>query len=238
MRPATKEEAAKLIRFRAGRSQELRDCGRKFARWAADLRELPDVEIPAHFVNRIADNWRSLFQIAALAGGDWPARVLAAAQADADGDGEEPRERGAAGLLDAIWRVFVAETTDPRQLLTGDLVTKLLDLDDGRWRVASQGKPIDDYYLRSKLKGYVATKGQWEGVDVPPRQWRPSGHATNKRGYHELHFADAFLRYLGRGLPSKTPPEGGKGKKGASPKPSFSPSTPAASGTSGQRVFS
>ena len=114
MKPATKEEAAKLTRFRASRSQDLQDCGRKFARWAADLSELPDVEVPDNFVNRIADNWRSLFQIAHLAGGDWPARVLAAAQADADGDGEEPRERGAGRLLDAIWRTFAAEIRQTR----------------------------------------------------------------------------------------------------------------------------
>ena len=39
MRPANKEEAARLNRFRADRAQDLNDCGRKFARWAADLSE-------------------------------------------------------------------------------------------------------------------------------------------------------------------------------------------------------
>ena len=41
MQPATQEEAAKLIRFRTNQDQELKECGRKFARWAADLPELP-----------------------------------------------------------------------------------------------------------------------------------------------------------------------------------------------------
>jgi hypothetical protein len=93
MKPATKEEIAKLKRFRASRCPELEVCGRKIARWAADLPELPDIDVPDEFINRIADNWRSLFQIAHLAGGDWPDRVLAAARADAKGDGEQEVER-------------------------------------------------------------------------------------------------------------------------------------------------
>jgi hypothetical protein len=226
MRPATREEAASLSRFRADRAQDLSDCGRKFARWAADLVELPEVEIPAHFVNRIADNWRSLFQIAHLAGGDWPARVLAAAQADADGDAEEPRERGANGLLEAIWRVFNAETTDPRRMHTLDLVGKLLNLDDGRWRVEHKGKPIDEYYLRSKLRGYVTPPDKGGKNGMPSRQWRPPNSTIHKWGYHELHFRDAFQRYLGEGLPSETPPRGPGAEKGDPPEQPFSPSTP------------
>jgi hypothetical protein len=229
MRPATKEEAAKLVRFRANRCPELKVCGRKCARWAMDLLELPEVEVPSYFVNRIADNWRSLFQIAHLAGGDWPARVLAAAQADAVGDEEEPRERGADGLLGAIWRVFAVEKTNPRRLHTSDLVGKLMGVDDGRWRVANRGKPIDDYYLRSKLKNYVKQPDKGEEAKIPLRQWRPSGSTIKKWGYHELHFEDAFLRYLGRGLPSKAPPED---EKDENPKDPLSPKSPLSSGPS------
>jgi hypothetical protein len=167
--------------------------------------ELPDIDVPDDFINRIADNWRSLFQIAYLAGGDWPARVLAAAQADAAGDGEEEVTRGADGLLDAIWRVFAAEKTDPRRMHTSDLVQKLMDLDDGRWRVANRGKPIDEYYLRSRLKGYVTPPDKGEEAKIPLRKWRPKGSPLKKWGYHELHFKDAFLRYLGKGLPSEAP---------------------------------
>ena len=41
MKPATKEEASKLIRFRATRCPELRECGLKIARWAADVTRAP-----------------------------------------------------------------------------------------------------------------------------------------------------------------------------------------------------
>jgi hypothetical protein len=238
MKPATKEEAKGLKRFSSRKCQELQDCGRKFARWAADLTELPEVEAPEDFVNRIADNWRCLFQIAHLAGGDWPARVLAAAQADARGDGEGQTERGANGLLDAIWRVFAAETTNPRRMHTSDLVQKLTNLDDGRWRTANHGKTIDEYYLRSKLKDYAtAPKKKGEGKEgedeMPPRQWRPKGSPTHKWGYHELHFKDAFLRYLGKGLPSKAPPESVQGEEDEFPEYPSSPKYPSGSATSG-----
>jgi Protein of unknown function (DUF3631) len=236
MKPATKEEAKRLRRFNSRKCPELQDCGRKFARWAADLTELPEVEVPEGFVNRIADNWRCLFQIAHLAGGDWPDRVLAAAQADARGDGERQAERGANGLLDAIWRVLAAETTNPRRMHTSDLVMKTRILDDGRWQVANHGRAIDEYYLRTKLKDYVTPprkKGECKaGEDeIPPRQWRPKGSPTHKWGYHELHFKDAFLRYLGKGLPSKAPPEPVEDEEDQPVKHPFASKDPA-SGTS------
>ena len=203
MKPATRDEAAALVRFRASHCPELKACGRKLARWAGDLPELPEVEISSNFVNRIADNWRSLFQIARLAGGTWPDRALAAAEADAGGDVEEARERGAGGLLGAIWRVFASETTAPRRMHTSDLLIQLLEIDEGRWQTANRGKLIDAYYLRSKLGGYVSPDAQGPEGEKRPRQWKSPGSIKMKWGYHELHLGDAFLRYLGKGLPSK-----------------------------------
>jgi Protein of unknown function (DUF3631) len=233
MKPATKEETAKLVRFRASKSQELKDCGRKFARWAADLPELPAVEPPDQFINRIADNWRSLFQIAHLSGGGWPARVLAAALADARGDAEgQAEQRGAGGLLDAIWRVLAAEKTDPRRIHTSDLIAKMMNIDEGRWRTANHGRAIDEYYLRSKLKDYVTLSNNVEGTKMPPRQWRSQGSPIPKWGYHELHFRDAFLRYLGKGLPSETPPSQVEDDEDESHEHPISSETPSKSATS------
>ncbi len=193
MKPATKEEAAKLIRFRASKCQDLKDCGRKFARWAADLSELPEVEVPEDFVNRIADNWRSLFQIAHLAGGDWPARVLAAAQADAAGDGEERAERGANGLLDAIWRVFAAETTDPRRMHTSELVQKLME--SRRWPLAGGEPRQADRRVLFALEAEGLCHASRQGsrrLKYRPASGGPRDLPTMKWGYHELHFRGRF----------------------------------------------
>ena len=222
MKPATKEEAKALKRFQASKAKGLKDCNRKIARWAADLPHLPEIEVPEDFINRIADNWRTLFQIAHLAGGDWPNRALAAAIADQAGDSEEQSERGANGLLEAIWKVLAAETTNPRRMHTVDLKTKLWGLDDGRWGVANKGKPLDEWYLRSNLKPYVQpnAKDQDDGK-TRPRQWKAPGTSAMRWGYHELHFRDAFVRYLGKGLPSEAPPKSSSEEEG-SPAPSFS----------------
>ena len=233
MKPATKEEAKVFKRFQASKAKGLKDCHRKIARWAADLPALPEVEIPENFVNRVADNWRTLVQIAHLAGGDWPERALAAAAADQAGDGEEKQERGANGLLLAIWSVLAAETTDPRRMHTIDLVRKLKDLDDGRWYVANKGKPVDEYYLRSGLKAYVQPNAKDPDGKTRPRQWKAPGKAPVMRwGYHELHFRDAFLRYLGKGLPSAPTPEPADEEGEGGPAPSFSTVHPPASASS------
>src|SRR5262249_29242520 len=50
---------------------------RKLARWCADHRaelEACDPQLPDGVFNRLADNWRPLFAIAKVVGGDWPKR--------------------------------------------------------------------------------------------------------------------------------------------------------------------
>ncbi len=65
------------------------------------------------------------------------------------------------------------------------------------------GQKIDEYYLRSKLKKLLPTEDECK----EPRRWRadvnPGGN--QQHGYHELHLADAFDRYLNKGLPSGKP---------------------------------
>jgi hypothetical protein len=135
------------------------------------------------------------------------------------GDVEKQENRGAGGLLGAIWGIFADEAIDPRRMRTQDLIMKLLDLDEVRWRVANRGKPVDEWYLRTKLRDYVLKKT--EGKEMPPRQWRSPSSAVPKKGYHELHFEDAFERYLGKGLPSATPAEAKPADNGESSKPSL-----------------
>ena len=79
-----------------GRSDALIECRRKFARWAADLTHLPDVQLTEEFANRLGDNWALYFRIAEAAGGTWPARALAAARAAVSGAVESDTACGAA----------------------------------------------------------------------------------------------------------------------------------------------
>ena len=68
-------------RFNEHRTELEHTLGRKLARWTKDnLAALAacDPPLPPTAYNRLADNWRPLFAIAHVAGGDWPARALAA----------------------------------------------------------------------------------------------------------------------------------------------------------------
>jgi Protein of unknown function (DUF3631) len=204
MKRATKTEAARLVDFDEGHEDALTECGQKYVRWAADLDALPAVDKKSFgLINRIWLNWRVLLQIAELAGGTWPARALAAARADMARVKGEKDDSPEYALLAAIWRVLAADNSNPRRMLTADLLTKLHEEDDGRWVTAGQGgKPIDSYYLRSKLKKLLPTEGAYSKPSS--RSWRPEDNPNGSplKGYHELHFAESFDRYLGKDLPS------------------------------------
>jgi hypothetical protein len=132
-------------------------------------------------------------QIAALAGGEWPARAMAAALGDADtdvSDGQSALE----SLLDAIWRVFHA--TKKVRIHTRDLVGELLAMDEGKWKEAYRGGNISEYYIRRHLKGVIPPSAEARA----DRRWRKGGPPY--WGYHVLHLEDAWKHYLnGRGLP-------------------------------------
>jgi putative DNA primase/helicase len=176
-----------------GDSAVLNDICRKLTRWRADLADLPKIDRPLALANRLGDNWYPMRQIAALAGGEWPARAMAAALGDADtdvSDGQSALE----SLLDAIWRVFHA--TKKVRIHTRDLVGELLAMDEGKWKEAYRGGDISEYYIRSHLKGVIPPSAEARAE----RRWRENGPPY--WGYHVLHLEDAWKHYLnGRGLP-------------------------------------
>jgi putative DNA primase/helicase len=199
MKRATKAEAARLEELSEEHEAALEECGRKAARWAADLPALPTVsKADTGLINRIWLNWRPLLQIAELAGGTWPARALAAARADMARVQGEKDDSAEYALLNALWWVFAADSSDPRRIHTRDIIPRLLNHDEGRWRTANRGKEIDDYYLRDKLKKLLPTEGPFS--KSKSRRWRPNNDpkANPLNGYHELHLEDAFARYLAR----------------------------------------
>src|SRR6266480_1078466 len=81
---------------------------RKLARWCADNRarlESCNPTLPHGAFNRLADNWRSLFAIAEIAGGDWPRRAAAAFAKLTRRDDAEAQEVGVM-LLANVQQIF------------------------------------------------------------------------------------------------------------------------------------
>jgi putative DNA primase/helicase len=170
--------------LRNGTSPVLTMIKRKFARWAADLVRLPDPELPARLHNRTGDNWLPLFAIAAAAGGRWPAL---ATQAALSGVSADQQESELVALLDGIRRAF----GERDRLRTRELLDCLLADDEHDWGVANRGKPVNDAWLRERLRGVIAPAADGK---TGSERW---GSGNNKeRGYGRARFDDAWARYL------------------------------------------
>jgi hypothetical protein len=194
MQRAAKDEGEKLEQLTVRTRGGLIDVGRKFMRWAADLGELPDPDLPRDLFNRIEDRWFVLFQIASLAKGNWPERCKRAALGDFRQGRADAADGGPEGdLLRDIWEIFYA--SKQTRMFTKEICSRLLALDESPWMTANGGKPVDDWYLRAHLRDFLPG----EPEKIAQRKW--SEGKVEARGFDQLHLADAFKRYLGRGLP-------------------------------------
>jgi Protein of unknown function (DUF3631) len=177
-----------------GASSILLECRRKIARWVKDLDELPRIDRPKELLNRLGDNLYVMRQIATLAGGEWPTRAIEAATQTADAPEEQS---GLAALLEDIWQAFAAKGVV--RMSTKELVDALIGMEETPWPTVSFGKPINEYYLRQHLKGLLPQTAEARLA----RKWK--NKVGDVRGYAELHFEDAWRRYLGKGPPSLEP---------------------------------
>ena len=174
---ATREE--KPEHLANGYSPVLIECRRKFARWAADLQELPGVTLPPELFNRTGDNWRGLFSIAEAAGGEWPERAKQAAMEEIS---EEDSNR-ALQLLEAIWQIFAEKKVV--RMHTKVLLDALKKIEEAPWEEANNGREIDAYWLREKLKGFLPRPANPEEAAAlrRSRQWR-EGKGAAPQGLH------------------------------------------------------
>jgi putative DNA primase/helicase len=190
-----RDEKVKRLRTRDG--DDLRDLGRKIARWAADNRnaieQADDPKIPEQLNDRAADTWSPLLAIADVAGGKWPGRTRAAAVA-LSGAGTDDNESTRIKLLADIHAAFTAQDKD--RMASEDLVKYLGGLDDRPWSEYGRGdKPITQTQVARLLKP----------LHIKPGSIRLDDGKTPK-GYYRAAFEDLFARYL-PDLRAATPPQ-------------------------------
>ena len=135
-------------------------------------------EIPDGIADRDADCWEPLFTIADFAGGDWPARVRAAARYLTDAASDDTLTPGVE-LLAHIREAFVSDD----KMWTEVLIQHLVGRDESPW-ADIRGKPITDRQLSDRLRQYR----------VKPRDVKIGG--TNRKGYYRADFEDLWKRYL------------------------------------------
>jgi putative DNA primase/helicase len=156
---------------------------RKLARWAKDnfeaLKQIRPV-LPPNAYNRLGDNWRPLFAIAELIGGDWPARCLASFNQLTARHAET--ESIEIMLLADIRQIFAG--TGFQRITSKDLLAKLLNLPDRPWNEAYHSKSITDMWLAEKLKVF----------DIAPKTLRIG--ETRAKGYERSWFESTFARFL------------------------------------------
>jgi Protein of unknown function (DUF3631) len=169
--------------FRSVDDPGLGELRQRALRWSIDNAEaLKDAEpdMPAGFDNRLGDNWRLLFAIADLAGGEWPEKARQAARVLS-----EVADTASIGtrLLADIKTAFAGVEADV--ISSGELVAKLTAEPDAPWSEWRSGKPITQNQLARLLKPY----------GIAPEQLRVTAD-HQIRGYHRARFVDAWERYV------------------------------------------
>lgn len=173
-----------LVRFDSRRTSSEGILCRQAARWTADHRaqiEACDPGLPAGCHNRTADNWRPLFALAEVAGGQWPERARQAFAALESGTDLAAHGRGVQLLADL--RDLFAATGESR-LPSRRICDALGQQEDRPWPEISDGRPISPVQLSKLLKPFgISPRDMRVGIEV-------------LKGYHAEDFADAFARYL------------------------------------------
>jgi putative DNA primase/helicase len=187
-------EGVTLTRFDSQHLELEKTLAQKLARWAADnLKAIAacDPPLPKGVRNRVADNWRPLFQIAHVVGAHWPALVTEAFHALTTAapsalPGQNPSLKATVSdhsairspqseidyqlLLSDIRQVFASAHAD--RLFSSDLVRALHSLPDRPWSGSHNGsKPITEMRLARLLSSLA----------IRPRTFRIGAHVA--RGY-------------------------------------------------------
>jgi hypothetical protein len=175
-------------RFDSRRVERETELSRKLARWCADnfsSLESCDPAMPSGAFNRLADNWRPLFAVAEIAGGEWPQRA-AAVFTKLTGNEDGDAQGVGAMLLADVRQAF--EENRAEKMFSKTLVETLCVMSDRQWPEANRGKPITQTWLARRLRSFgISSRDVRIGEE-------------NAKGYCSADFAEAFERYLPAGV--------------------------------------
>jgi putative DNA primase/helicase len=196
--PGTLHDRSIVIRLERAKQGELRarfdsrrvdtekELCRKLARWCADNAssfKSCDPAMPQNAFNRLSDNWRPLFAIAEIAGGDWPQRS-AVAFTKLNGRDDDAQSLGVMLLAD-VRQVF--EENRAEKMFSKTLIETLCAMSDRQWPEAHRGKPITETWLAHRLRAF----------GVSSRTLRIGDNRA--KGYELADFKEIFERYLPAG---------------------------------------
>jgi len=175
----------KVSSLRLDGASKLDELARQAARWAKDNADVlgeADPAMPDTIYNRVADNWRPLFAMAELAGGEWPDRARQAA-IKLSGVGDDAESTGVQ-LLGDLRDLFYQGGAPQEVLFTAEILEALNEDETRPWSEWKNGKPMTALQLAAQLKSF----------EISPRTVRREDKIG--KGYKHEHFGDAFARYL------------------------------------------
>jgi Protein of unknown function (DUF3631) len=181
-------------RLRLDRLDELYPLGRRCARFGADNTEKlrkADPPVPEALHDRAADNWRSLFAIADLAGGVWSDKAKRAALSLSGV--EQADESVRVLLLEDLAALF--DRRDSDRLLSAEICDAFAVMEHRPWPEWKGGRPITQTQLSRLLAAFK----------IRPRTIRADD--DRGKGYLRSQFSDVFTRYLDVSRDTVTMPE-------------------------------
>lgn len=138
--------------------------------------------MPSELHDRQQDNWEPLFQIAHVAGGEWPGLVVRSALKLSKAKEDLGSRR--IELLRDIEQIFEACSATAAHLSTTELIQFLCVDTEMPWATYYKGQPITPRQLANLLKEFgIASASVRTG-------------ATTAKGYQRAQFEDVFARYL------------------------------------------
>jgi putative DNA primase/helicase len=194
--PSTLHDRSIKVRLERAKPSELRErfdlrhtqreqvlC-QKIVRFCADNRalfEASDPALPALATNRLADNWRPLFAVAEVVGGDWLQRAAAAFAKLAVKEDADSQGTGIMLLVD-IQQTFAEAQAE--RIFSKELIEKLIAMTDRPWPEANRGKPVTETWLANRLRPFeILSKTIRIGAD-------------RAKGYELAAFKETFARYI------------------------------------------
>ena len=177
-----RKPSERVEQFRSDRVPELAELARKCSRWAADYSVALTAADPhmGKLFNRAADNWRPLFAIADVAGGEWPN----VARSVAYGAEAAKRDQSVRTMALSDIRDIIEARTHSDRISSTELATTLALLEGRPWIEWRGGKPITAAALARLLSPF----------EIIPTTKR-LGTETFK-GYLYSDFNEAFAAYL------------------------------------------
>jgi Protein of unknown function (DUF3631) len=165
----------------------LHDLRDRLTAWTREhLPQLQHAQPAMPLEDRAADTWEPLIAVADLAGGDWPARARAAAEAMTAAEAEHEEDTSAGvRLLGDLREVF--EQAGAEALYSATILETLHKLDEAPW-ADWYGHPLRARELANLLRAY----------QVRPRDVREHGTGPQRKGYTRADLYEPWARYVPR----------------------------------------